>query len=101
MRRIVLDIETDGLNAKTIWVIVAKDIDTNEIFVFKDRQTMAHEVREFMTKVSRCIMHNGFAFDVPIIDIIEKDRFNEVDRWIPTNSNYTRFDIKEPKSFRF
>ena len=67
MRRIVLDIETDGLNAKTIWVIVAKDIDTNEIFVFKDRQTMAHEVREFMTKVSRCIMHNGFAFDVPII----------------------------------
>lgn len=67
MRRIVLDIETDGLNAKTIWVIVAKDIDTNEIFVFKDRQTMAHDFREFMTKVSRCIMHNGLAFDAPII----------------------------------
>ena len=50
---------------------------------------------------SGSIVHISAAFDVPIIDIIEKDRFNEVDRWIPTNSNYTRFDIKEPKSFRF
>ena len=43
---------------------------------------------------SGSIVHISSAFKVPVIDILEKDKNNEVDRWIPSVSNYKRVNFE-------
>tara|TARA_B110001454_G_C12524083_1_gene352296 strand:+ start:19 stop:507 length:489 start_codon:yes stop_codon:yes gene_type:complete len=40
------------------------------------------------------VVHIGAAFDKATIDIIKKDKNNELDRWIPCVSNYTRINFE-------
>ena len=40
------------------------------------------------------VVHIGAAFNKEIVDIIEKDKNNELDRWIPIVSNYKRFNFE-------
>ncbi|MDB3987079.1 hypothetical protein N9422_00700 [Candidatus Pelagibacter sp.] len=42
---------------------------------------------------SGLIVHTAAAFNKKIIDIVSNDIFNELDRWIPFNIVYKRFDI--------
>lgn len=42
---------------------------------------------------SGLIVHSAAAFKKKIIDIVSVDIFNELDRWIPFNLDYKRFDI--------
>ena len=35
------------------------------------------------------------SFKKPIIDIVSKDIFNELDRWIPLNYKYKRYELNE------
>ena len=42
---------------------------------------------------SGLIVHTAAAFKKKIIDIVSKDIFNELDRWIPYNVDYKRLDI--------
>ena len=42
---------------------------------------------------SGLIVHAGSAFKKNIIDLVSPDINNELDRWIPFNINYNRFDI--------
>ena len=42
---------------------------------------------------SGLIVHAAAAFNKKIIDIVSKDIFNELDRWIPYNVDYKRLDI--------
>ena len=44
---------------------------------------------------SGLIVHAAAAFDKYIIDIVPKDIFNELDRWIPFETKYKRFDIND------
>lgn len=62
--RVVLDIETDGLNPSVIWCIVCKDIDSGEIFIFTDM----FEFAEFSKRVTLWVGHNIIPFDVPVIN---------------------------------
>ena len=43
---------------------------------------------------SGSIVHISSSFKVPVIDILEKDKNNEVDRWIPSVSNYKRVNFE-------
>ena len=43
---------------------------------------------------SGSIVHISAAFNVPIIDIVEKEKNNEIDRWIPSVSNYKRVNFE-------
>ena len=43
---------------------------------------------------SGSIVHISAAFKVPIVDIVEKEKNNEVDRWIPSVSNYKRVNFE-------
>jgi hypothetical protein len=36
MKRLAIDVETDGLDATKIWCAVTKDIDTNEVNTWKE-----------------------------------------------------------------
>jgi DNA polymerase I len=64
--RVVLDIETDDLNATVIHCIVAKDIDTGSIYTFKGSECYT-DFPAFTKNVEKYIMHNGISFDAPVL----------------------------------
>lgn len=71
MRNLALDIETDALDAKRIWVICAQDIETGERMEFLNVDTQEKE-RERFNGVLRCydrfVLHNGIGFDILVIN---------------------------------
>ena len=61
--KIVLDIETDS-KASKIWCVVTRDIDNDKV------QTWTSEhpsLQGYLNKAKEIIMHNGIAFDVPVL----------------------------------
>ncbi len=73
--RIVLDIETNLAHDK-IHVVVTKNIDTGEVNLWK----AADNLREYLKDVSLIVMHNGIAFDAPVLNRLWKTkiRLNQV-----------------------
>jgi DNA polymerase-1 len=67
-----VDIETDKLyDPEHIWVIVCKDIDTNEHHIFREVTKNKHEAdrfKEFTKDVELWIGHNFLEFDHPCIE---------------------------------
>lgn len=62
--RVVVDIECNRLyDPDKIWVIVAKDIDTEELHVFREQEAF----RAFSVGVSLWIGHNILGYDYPIL----------------------------------
>lgn len=73
--RIVLDVETNLAHDK-IHVVVTKDIDTGEVKLWKQ----ADNLLEYLKDVSLIVMHNGIAFDAPVLNRCWKTkiRLNQV-----------------------
>jgi len=73
--RIVLDIETNLAHDK-IHAVVTKNIDTGEVKLWK----AADSLREYLKDVSLIVMHNGIAFDAPVLNRLWKTkiRLNQV-----------------------
>lgn len=67
MKRVVGDLEADGLldEASVIWCGVFKDIDTQELHVFRPDEV--HLIPEFLDTVDALVMHNGIAYDKPLM----------------------------------
>jgi len=69
--QVVIDIETDKLdNPSKVWVIVCKDIDTGELYVFRNVSEEPSEQRrfaEFSERVSLWVGHNWLEFDYPVL----------------------------------
>lgn len=65
--KVVVDIETNSLdNPDKVWVIVCKDIDTNEFHIFRrvsDDREEAQRFRDFARNVDGWIGHNLLGFD--------------------------------------
>ena len=61
MRKIVYDIEADSLTPTRIWCVVAKDIDTNEVFTFLEHERDAFAL--FCKSVDTFIGHNIIGYD--------------------------------------
>src|SRR3990167_936678 len=60
----VVDIETDRLvDPSTIWVIVAREVDTNKVHVFENPLEDKEKFIEFSKGISTWIGHNFLAFD--------------------------------------
>ena len=64
--KVVLDIETDQLDASVVNCIVAKNIDTNLVTVF-DPDNM-HVFKNWAKNIEQNIMHNGLSFDAPVLN---------------------------------
>jgi len=60
--RIVLDIETNSTHNQ-IWMCVTRDIDTNEVKVWK----AASGLQKYLEVCDLIIMHNGINFDAPVL----------------------------------
>jgi len=65
--RIILDIETNKAH-DTIWCCVTKDMDTNEIKVWKD----SNDIHSFLSACDVICGHNLIAFDAPVLNRVWK-----------------------------
>ena len=65
--KLVFDIETNGLiDATKIWCIVAKDIETNQIYTYNPDQIESG--LELLADADLLVGHNILGFDIPIIE---------------------------------
>jgi DNA polymerase I-like protein with 3'-5' exonuclease and polymerase domains len=60
--RIILDIETNLAHDK-IWVVVTRNIDTDEWFSFKTAELL----QTYINNASEIVAHNGIFFDFPVL----------------------------------
>lgn len=63
---VLCDVETDSLDPKKLWLIVAKDVETSTIYSFKNLHNNVSERKRFerfASKVTRWIGHNFLSFD--------------------------------------
>ena len=65
MKRLVVDIETDSLDATKIYCIVAKDLDTQRIYTY-DENNLNH-FKTLLSEGDIVVMHNGVSFDAPVL----------------------------------
>jgi len=70
-KTVAMDIETESLDPKYIWVICAEDVDTGEREQFLNVTTI-HEEKdrfiEYCSVIDNFVFHNGLGFDVPVIN---------------------------------
>lgn len=60
--RIILDIETNSKHDK-IWVVVTRNIDTDEWFTFKTPELL----QTYINNATEIVAHNGIFFDFPVL----------------------------------
>lgn len=69
--QVVIDIETDDLNATKIWCIVCREVKSGEVHVFRNLHDSSsvdfHKWHSFATGVGCWIAHNGLGFDLPTL----------------------------------
>ena len=73
MRTVVCDIEANGLDPDTIWIIVAKDLHTGEQFIFDTHKQIHTDFPKFADTVSTWIGHYFLRYDVPVLNKLVKD----------------------------
>lgn len=85
MRKVVCDIETNGLKGcDKLWIIVAKDVDTDEEFTFVRPDKDPQPFVSFMSEVDTWIGHNFLTFDAPTIERLVSGAVFEYDKIIDT-----------------
>jgi len=70
-KTVAMDIETESLDPKYIWVICAEDVDTGEREQFCNLTTIPEEKERFIeycSGIDNFVFHNGLGFDVPVIN---------------------------------
>ena len=100
-RRVVFDLETDGLldKATTIWIFVAQDLASKEEFVFSDYDSEARPLSELPKFLDSCSLlsgHNIMLYDLLILEKLlnwkPKPEQKLVDTMIMSQvQNYKRF----------
>ena len=84
-RRVVLDIETDSIDAvKNIWCVVCADIDSGELFTFHDGMSITHRLPTFIKEECKTVVgHNLIQYDIPwllrFVPSISFDHLNIID----------------------
>jgi DNA polymerase I-like protein with 3'-5' exonuclease and polymerase domains len=74
MKRLVFDIETDGLEATKIWCIVAQDVETRRIYSYGPHQL--EQACTLLDSADCLVGHNIIGFDIPFVrSILNKPDF--------------------------
>jgi len=73
-RKIIIDIETDGLDATVIWCTVCKELQ-GELKVF----TNAEEFNNYVKEDDIFIAHNGISFDTTLLRTLWNAEINNVE----------------------
>ncbi len=73
MKIVAMDIETDSLDAKRIWVVCTEDVNTGEKDTFTNLDTNkaeAQRFKDYCQGIDKFVFHNGIGFDVPVLNRI-------------------------------
>jgi DNA polymerase I len=65
MKRLAVDIETDGLDAKEVYCVVARDLDEKRTYTYT-QQNMQH-CKQLLESADILVFHNGVSFDAPVL----------------------------------
>ena len=65
MKRLAVDIETDGLDAKEIYCVVARDLDEKRTYTFTPRTI--ENCKQLLEAADILVFHNGVSFDAPVL----------------------------------
>lgn len=78
MSKIVIDIEGNGLreDITKVWCVVAKDIDSQEIYRFRPEDLGSDSFYEIFDKATTIIGHNIIGYDCPVLH-----KFYKLDFW--------------------
>jgi len=63
--KILFDIETDDLKATKIWCIVAKDLDSKQLYTYGPDNI--EEGIDLLEKATHLVGHNIIGFDIPVV----------------------------------
>ena len=63
--RLVVDIETDSLDATKVFCVVAKDIDEGRVYTYADLNV--GQCKFLIEQADIIVMHNGVSFDAPVL----------------------------------
>ena len=78
--RLVYDIETDGLDATKIWVLIAHDINTGTTYKFSDHDNLHGSIEDgvrLLENAELLIGHNIIGFDNRVIDNLYNTALNK------------------------
>ena len=78
--RLVYDIETDGLDATTIWVLVAYNLDTDQMYTFSDHDNLHGSIADgvrLLENAELLIGHNIIGFDNRQVDKLYNTNLND------------------------
>jgi DNA polymerase-1 len=64
--KLILDIETDDLDATCIHLVICKDVDTGEVRSFREWEKSS--LQSYLNSTDQLIMHNGISFDLPVLE---------------------------------
>ena len=65
MKRLAVDIETDGLDAKEIYCVVARDLDEKKTYTFMP--DTLENCKQLLESADILVFHNGVSFDAPVL----------------------------------
>ena len=69
MKKVILDIETDALNASVIHLAICKETVPNRYHIFGSPDGYSMEtLPKYLMSADKIIMHNGISFDLPVIN---------------------------------
>ena len=66
MTRVVFDIETDSLKPSKIWCLVAKNIDSGQLYTFGPEQI--EQACDLLEKSTYLVGHNILGYDIPVLE---------------------------------
>ena len=66
MTRVVFDIETDSLKPSKIWCLVAKNIDSGQLYTFGPDQI--EQACDLLEKSNYLVGHNILGYDIPVLE---------------------------------
>ena len=68
MKRIALDIETDGIDAKIVHCVCGQDVDTGDKFEWYENNNGFDSLPRLLSTYDVIVMHNGVSFDAPVLN---------------------------------
>jgi len=66
MTRVVFDIETDSLKPSKIWCLVAKNIDSGQLYTLGPEQI--EQAWDTLEKSTYLVGHNILGYDIPVLE---------------------------------
>ncbi len=89
---------TSNINGNKFYFKIKHQLKSNENFSYKDNVSIKDLLniifysRTVLSSHSGLIVHAAAAFKKTIIDLVPEDINNELDRWVPYNINYNRYN---------